>query len=62
MTTKVGICRDRRNKARPWAVRWYGEYDPSTGRQRRYQAMMAAAQNGTDAKLTYGQENATSEG
>ena len=36
MTTKVGIYRDKRNKRRPWVVRWCGEHDPITGKQRRY--------------------------
>jgi len=36
MTTKVGLYRDKRNKHRPWVVRWYGEYDPEKGKQRQY--------------------------
>ncbi len=36
MITKIGIYKDPRNKKRPWVVRWYGEYEPSTGKQRRY--------------------------
>ncbi len=35
MITKIGLYRDPRKK-RPWVVRWYGEYDPATGKQRRY--------------------------
>lgn len=34
-TTKVGLSHDPR-KARPWVVRWFGEYDPATDKQRRY--------------------------
>ena len=36
MTTKVGLYRDNRNKHRPWVVRWFGEYEPETGKQRQY--------------------------
>lgn len=36
MTNKIGVYRDVRNKGRPWVCRWYGEYDPATGRQKRY--------------------------
>ena len=36
MTTKVGLYRDKRNKRRPWVVRWYGEYDPEKGKRRQY--------------------------
>lgn len=36
MTNKIGIYRDLRNKRRPWVVRWYGEYVPASGKQRRY--------------------------
>jgi integrase len=35
MVTKIGVYRDPRKK-KPWVVRWYGEYDPATGKQRRY--------------------------
>jgi integrase len=34
-TTKVGLLHDPR-KRKPWVVRWFGEFDPETGRQRRY--------------------------
>jgi integrase len=34
-TTKVGVFHDAR-KRQPWVVRWYGEYDPANGKQRRY--------------------------
>ncbi len=34
-TTKVGIYHDPR-KRHPWIVRWFGEYDPATNKQRRY--------------------------
>lgn len=36
MNAKVTVCRDRRNEHKPHIVRWYGDYDPHTGRQRRY--------------------------
>jgi len=36
MVKKIGVYRDPRNKCRPWVCRWYGEYDPKTGKQRRY--------------------------
>ena len=36
MVKKVGIYKERRNKGRPWVVRWYGEFDPEAGKQRRY--------------------------
>ena len=35
MITKIGVYRDPRKK-RPWVVRWYGDYDPTTGKQKRY--------------------------
>ncbi len=35
MVTKIGLYRDSR-KRKPWVIRWYGEYDPATGKQRRY--------------------------
>lgn len=34
-TTKVGLLHDPRRK-RPWIVRWFGEYEPTTEKQRRY--------------------------
>ena len=34
MITKIGLYRDPR-KTKPWVVRWFGEYDPNTGKQRR---------------------------
>ena len=36
MTTKVGLYKDKRNKRRPWVVRWFGEYDPEKSKQRHY--------------------------
>ncbi len=36
MTSKIGIYKDLRNKRCPWVCRGYGEYDPATGRQKRY--------------------------
>lgn len=33
---KVTIGHDARNKKKPHVVRWYGEYDPHAGKQRRY--------------------------
>ena len=36
MITKIGLYRDPRNKNKPWIVRWFGEYDPATGKERRY--------------------------
>jgi integrase len=36
MVNKIGIYRDPRNKGRPWACRWFGEYNPQTGNYRRY--------------------------
>lgn len=35
MITKIGLYQDPRKKKR-WVVRWFGEYDPVTGKQRRY--------------------------
>lgn len=35
MITKIGLYKDPRKK-RPWVVRWYGEYDPGTDKERRY--------------------------
>jgi hypothetical protein len=36
MIEKIGIYRDPRNKNKPWVVRWFGDYNPATGKQRRY--------------------------
>lgn len=36
MVKKIGVYRDPRNRGRPWVCRWYGEYDPGIGKQRRY--------------------------
>ena len=33
--TKITITQDKRNKNRPWSCRWWGEFDPHTGRQTR---------------------------
>lgn len=33
MIAKIGLYRDPRRK-KPWVVRWFGEYDPATGKQR----------------------------
>lgn len=41
MTAKVGLYRDKRNKHRPWVVRWFGEYDPEKGKQRQYSKAFA---------------------
>jgi integrase len=35
MITKIGLYYDPR-KIKPWVVRWFGEYDPTTGQQKRY--------------------------
>jgi len=35
MITKIGLYKDPR-KQKQWVVRWYGEYEPATGKQRRY--------------------------
>ena len=35
MVVRVGIFNDKR-KAKPWVVRWFGEYDPETGKKKRY--------------------------
>lgn len=36
MSTGIKISRDKRNKGKPWAVRWTGEFNPHTGGQRCY--------------------------
>jgi len=35
MIAKIGLYRDPRRK-KPWVVRWFGEYDPASGKQKRY--------------------------
>jgi len=35
MISKIGLYRDPRKK-KPWVIRWFGEYDPATGKQKRY--------------------------
>ena len=34
--TTVSIQKDHRRRNSSWQVRWYGEYDPATGKQKRY--------------------------
>ena len=36
MTSKIGIYKDSRNRNKPWVVRWFGEYNPISGKQKRY--------------------------
>ncbi|HNT35855.1 MAG TPA: tyrosine-type recombinase/integrase [bacterium] len=37
MELRISITRDNRpQRAKPWLVRWYGDYDVRTGKQRRY--------------------------
>ncbi|HUT30919.1 MAG TPA: tyrosine-type recombinase/integrase [Sedimentisphaerales bacterium] len=36
MNTRVTIGYEPRNRKKPYIVRWYGEYDPHAGKQRRY--------------------------
>jgi len=36
MTTKVGLYKCRNGKEIQWRVRWFGRYDPTTGKQKRY--------------------------
>ncbi len=48
MTERVGIYRDKRNKRHPWVVRWYGEYDPATGKERRYTKSFATKREAED--------------
>lgn len=35
MISKIGLYSNPRNK-KPWVVRWYGGYEPDTGKQERY--------------------------
>lgn len=35
MVTKIGLYPDKRNKKKTWVVRWFGEYDPATGKSKR---------------------------
>ena len=32
----ISICYEKRNKGRPWTCRWSGEFNPETGKQKRY--------------------------
>jgi integrase len=41
MTTKVGVYKEKRNKNKPWVVRWFSEYDPAKGKQRHYSKSFA---------------------
>ena len=37
MEQKICIVKDNRpNRKKTWLARWWGEYDPRTGKQRRY--------------------------
>ena len=36
MVKKIGLYKDSRNKHKPWVVRWFGEYDPATGKEKRH--------------------------
>jgi len=33
---KVGLYKEKTSKGTQWRVRWFGQYDPSTGKQKRY--------------------------
>jgi integrase len=47
MIQKIGLYKDPR-KQRPWVVRWFGEYDPNTGKQRRYSKSFAVRRDAED--------------
>ncbi|MHC4266278.1 MAG: site-specific integrase [Planctomycetota bacterium] len=49
MTNKVGIYHDPRKK-HPWVVRWYGEYDPKKGKQKRYSKSFRLRRNAEEFK------------
>ena len=36
MNKKIGLYKEETCKGTQWRVRWFGSYDPNTGRQRRY--------------------------
>jgi len=33
---QINLIKDKRREDKPWIVRWWGEYDPKTGKQKRY--------------------------
>jgi site-specific recombinase XerD len=33
---QINLTKDKRRKDKSWMVRWWGEYDPKTGKQKRY--------------------------
>ena len=56
MTKKIGIYRDERNKSKPWTVRWYGEYDPTTEKLHRYSKAFRLKVEAEDFQATKKQE------
>jgi len=55
MVTKIGLYRDPRKK-KPWVVRWFGEYDPAAGKQRRYSKSFRLKAEAEEFQAAKGQE------
>lgn len=55
MITKIGLYRDPRKK-KPWVIRWFGEYDPATGKQRRYSKSLRLKAEAEEFQATKRQE------
>ena len=53
--TKVGLYHSKGKKL-PWVVRWYGEIDPKTGKQRRYSKSFRIKREAEDFKSEQMQE------
>ena len=40
--TKISLIKDsREGRKKPWLVRWYGRFDPTIGKQKRYSKSFA---------------------
>lgn len=55
MITKIGAYRDSRKK-KPWVVRWYGDYDSATGKQKRYSKSFVLKRDAKAFQLQKGSE------
>jgi len=55
MITKIGVYRDPRKK-KPWIVRWYGDYDSATEKQKRYSKSFVLKREAEAFQLQKGSE------
>jgi integrase len=56
MVKKIGIYRDPRSKNQPWVCRWFGEYNPQTGKHRRYVKSFQTKREAENFRIEKGNE------